>query len=103
MLLILVLNKMMLKLNNFNVLILINEKIRLCNFISECNIGHNDYNFYNRKGGCIDFCFYYCERGALTTTTPGVDLTIQHPRQIPIGNRNFPPYINKFLTTFELE
>lgn len=50
-----------------------------------------------------EICFGWCERGALTTTTPGVDLTIQHPRQIPIGNRNFPPYINKFLTTFELK
>ena len=52
--------------------------------------------------GCKN-CFGWCEGGALTTTTPGVDLTIQHPRQIPIGNRNFPPYINKFLTTFELK
>lgn len=94
---------------------------------NECERGYNNYNFYDRKEGCIELdflirnnervfkvfggfigwvyeiCFGRCKRGALTTTTPGVDLTIQHPRQIPIGNRNFPPYINKFLTTFELK
>ena len=61
-----------------------------------------DFMLRMNKGFYVN-CFDQCKRGALTTTTPGVDLTIQHPRQIPIGNRNFPPYINKFLTTFELK
>ena len=65
-------------------------------------INNNEENVYVEIR-VIGFCFYKCKRRALTTTTPGVDLTIQHPRQIPIGNRNFPPYINKFLTTFELK